>query len=370
MSFLARRIRCDEKAASVRPISAVAVLVLGTFLTSCNTQSTHLAFVTTGANEINSYRIRNGNGVVTNVFTSPFLLGIPTFGIVVHPANTFALVANQQDGTISKLDIDAGSGALTEKGSRTPAGLAPGPIVLDSGGSFLFVADQALNQVLVFSVAADGALSQVSSAPVGSTPTGLTLASSGFLFVPVPNFSAVYEFKVSSGMLTPVCFGSSPVCSPLIVKDGVAASVGVDPAGKFLYVPNPSTNTVSGFTIDSNTGNLAPVPGVVFGTGTTPGAVAVDPSGKFAYVANSGTTTLSLYTIDSSGDLTAMTTPTATVGTNPSFIQFDPDGKFMYVGNTGSRSITQLLLNANGTLGSTGNTISVGSVPRALALTK
>lgn len=355
-------------AARKRCLSAAAMLLLGTLLSSCNTQSTHLALVTTGANEINTYRIRNGNGVVTNVFTSPFLVGVPTFGIVVHPSNTFALVANQQDGTISKLEIDATSGTLTEKGARTPAGLAPGPIVLDSDGSFLYVADQALNQVLVFSVAADGSLSQVSSAALGSTPTALTLASSGYLFVPVPNFSAVYEFKVSSGILTPVCFGGGAVCSPLVVKDGVAPSVGVDPAGKFLYVPNPPTNTVSGFAIDSNSGNLTPVPAIVFPTSTSPGAAAVDPTGKFLYVANSGTNTLSLYTIDSSGDLTAMTTPTAGVGTGPSFITFDPDGKFMYVGNAGSKTVTQLFLLANGTLTSK-NTISVGSVPRALAFT-
>lgn len=108
-------------AARKRCLSAAAVLLLGTLLSSCNTQSTHLALVTTGANEINTYRIRNGNGVVTNVFTSPFLVGVPTFGIVVHPSNTFALVANQRDGTITKLEIDAASGTLTEKGARTPA---------------------------------------------------------------------------------------------------------------------------------------------------------------------------------------------------------------------------------------------------------
>jgi 6-phosphogluconolactonase (cycloisomerase 2 family) len=243
-------------------------------------------------------------------------------------------------------------------------------MIFDSNAGFLFVADQALNQVLVFSVAADGALSQVSSAPLGSTPTGLTLASTGYLFVPVPNFSAIYEFKVSSGSLTPVCYGASAVCGPFVVSDGIAASVGVDPAGKFLYVPNPSTNTVSGFAIDPSTGNLTPVPGVVFATSTRPGAAAVDPTGKFLYVANSGTNTLSLYTIDSSGDLTAMTPATVGVGTGPNFIMFDPDEKFMYVENSGSRTITQLLLNANGTLASTGNTISVGSTPRSLAFTK
>jgi 6-phosphogluconolactonase len=356
--------------AIVRPwILAVTLLLAVGVLSSCNSQSTHLAYVTAGSNGIFAYRIRNSKGAVTNIFTSPFLFGDSTFGIVVHPSNQFAFAANQQDGTISRLKIDLTSGALTETLPRTPAGLSPGPMISDSSGSFLFVADQGLNQILVFSVGANGSLSQLSSAPVGSTPTGLALASTGFLFVPVPNFSAIYVFSISSGALAQVCSSSGPVCSPFKVTDGVA-SIAVDPAGKFLYATNPATNTVSGFVIQSG-GNLTPVPGVVFATGTSPLAAAVDPSGKFLYVTNSGTTAISQYTIDSTtGDLTALTTTSPTVGSNPGFIVFDPAGTFVYVGNLGSKSITQLTIKSDGALSATGNTILVGGVPRALALTK
>ena len=117
-------------------------------LSSCNSQSTHLAYVTSGANGIFAFRIRNRKGAITNVFTSPFLPGDSVFGLVVHPSNHFAFVANQVDGTISLLDIDLDSGALTEKLPRTPAGLSPGPMILSPNGSFLFVADQGLNQNL------------------------------------------------------------------------------------------------------------------------------------------------------------------------------------------------------------------------------
>jgi 6-phosphogluconolactonase (cycloisomerase 2 family) len=349
---------------------AVALFLAAGVLSSCSSPSTHLAYVTAGSNGIFAYRIRNGNGAVTNIFTSPFLFGDSTFGIVVHPSNQFAFVANQQNGMISRLKIDLTSGALTETLPRTPAGLSPGPMILDSGSSFLFVADQGLNQILVFSVGANGSLSQVSSAPVGSTPTGLVLASTGFLFVPVPNFSAIYVFSVSSGALTQVCSSSGPVCSPFKVTDGIG-SIAVDPAGKFLYATNnPARNTVSGFAIQSG-GNLTPVPGVVFPTGKSPDAAAVDPSGKFLYVTNSGATAMSQYTIDpTTGDLTALTTTAPSVGSNPGFMVFDPDGKFLYVGNLGSNSITQLTINSDGSLSATSNTIFVGAVPRALALTK
>jgi 6-phosphogluconolactonase (cycloisomerase 2 family) len=374
MSFLSASIRAGRfgrrGVAVVRPwIPALALLLTVGVLTSCSSQSTHLAYVTAGSNGIFGYRIKNGNGVVTNIFTSPFLVGDSTFGLLVHPSNQFAFVANQQSGTISLLKIDLTSGALTESLPRTPAGLSPGPMIQDSGGSFLFVADQGLNRILAFSVGANGSLSQVSSTAVGSTPTGLALASNGFLFVPVPSFSAIYVFSVSSGSLTQVCSSSGPVCLPFQVPDGLA-SIGVDPGGKFLYATNPSTNTVSGFAIQSG-GSLAPVPGVVFATGKAPSAAAVDPSGRFLYVADSGATTLSQYTIDgTTGDLTALTTTSPSVGSNPGFIVFDPDGKFAYVGNLGSHSITQLTINSDGSLGATSNTILVNAVPRALAFTK
>lgn len=354
-------------------IRTVRVLLAGLLvsvlagLSSCSSHSSHLAYVTTGSGIV-GFRIANGNGTVTNLFTSPFLAGDATLGMVVHPSNRFAYVSNQRTGTISRLEIDLTSGVLTERVPRTPAGLSPGPMILDSGGNFLFVADQGLNQVLVFSLDANGSLTQVSSAAVGSAPTSLTLSSKGFLFVPVPNFSAIYVFSVSSGSLTQVCSSTGPVCLPFALNN-VGSSVAVDPAGQFLYVPNPSTDTVSGFNIGAP-GDLIPVPGVTFATGNSPAAAGVDPSGKYLYVVNSGATTISQYTIDSAGDLTAITGTAPSAGTNPGFISFDPDGEFVYIGNLGSNTISQFTISSTGSLTSTSNTLAVGSVPRALALTK
>jgi 6-phosphogluconolactonase len=355
--------RFRKRSAIARALLLAVALPL---LVSCNVQSTHLAYVTTGGGIV-GFRIRNGNGNINSVLTSPFQVGDSANGIVVHPSSQFALVANQTEGTISLLEIDHVSGVLTEKLPRTPAGANPGPMLLDPSGAFLYVADQGLNQVLVFSVSSSGTLSPVSSVSLAAPPSSLTLASNGFLFVPVTSISDVYVFTVSSGVLTQVCFGGGPVCLPFNVANGVG-SVAVDPAGKFLYATSPATNTVSGFVIGAG-GTLTPVPGVIFGTGTAPAGALVDPTGKFLYVANSGAGTLSEYTINtSSGDLTAFTTSTQSVGTGPQFITFDPVGNFLYVAD--SRSVSQFLLLSNGVLFGTNNSLQVGATPRALALTK
>ena len=350
------------------PVLAAALLLLLAVL-SCSSNRGRLAYVATGEG-VFAYRINRHSGAASAVLGSPFVAktsattATSLAGIAVHSSDRFLYVTNQSDNTISKFTIDSLSGALTEMLPRTTTGLAPGPILLDSSGSFLFVADQVSNDVSVFSVGSNGALSPVSNASVGSTPSGLALPSSGnFLFVAVPNFSAVYAFSVSSGSLSAV------PGSPFLLTSGVA-SAAIDPQGRFLYVPNPPQNTVSGFAIRAG-GSLSPIPGSPFAAGTTPVAAGVDPSGSFLYVANSGSTSLSQYTIDSSsGALTAITKTTATVGSNPRFLVFDPGAKILYVGNIGSRSISELTINSDGSLSSTGNTIPLSSVPQALALTK
>src|SRR5260370_29781003 len=57
---------------------------------------------------------------------------------------------------------------------------------------------------------------------------------------------------------------------------------------EFAYVVNNGSNSVSIYSVDSNTGVLTKVGGSQFPAGSRPESVAVDPSGRFAYVVNYG----------------------------------------------------------------------------------
>jgi DNA-binding beta-propeller fold protein YncE len=50
--------------------------------------------------------------------------------------------------------------------------------------------------------------------------------------------------------------------------------VAVDSTGKLAFVTNYSSNNVSVYTIDANSGALAPVAGSPFGAGTAPFGIA------------------------------------------------------------------------------------------------
>jgi DNA-binding beta-propeller fold protein YncE len=74
-------------------------------------------------------------------------------------------------------------------------------------------------------------------------------------------------------------------------------SVAVDPTGRFAYVTNYISDSISVYTIDPSTGALTP--GTAVAAGNAPASVALDPTGRFAYVANAFADTVSVFTLDS-----------------------------------------------------------------------
>ena len=99
---------------------------------------------------------------------------------------------------------------------------------------------------------------------------------------------AGFSFNTNTGTLTPVP-GSPFAASNTPVQ---AAQAGTQ--GKFLYVSDnaDSAGGILGFTIDPNTGALTPMSGSPFPTGPAgsfPGPSALIANGNFLYVALAGT---------------------------------------------------------------------------------
>jgi 6-phosphogluconolactonase (cycloisomerase 2 family) len=107
----------------------------------------------------------------------------------------------------------------------------------------------------------------------------------------------------------------------------------IDPLGKYLYLagldPTFTTAQALGFSIDSVTGNLTPIPGTPFALTNLVGDFSFDPSGQFVYMSNAGGTSIDSYTIDrTTGKLTASGSITTCV--NPSVLRFNLTAKFAY----------------------------------------
>ena len=64
-------------------------------------------------------------------------------------------------------------------------------------------------------------------------------------------------------------------------------AVTVDPTGKYVYVANLNSSTVSAYLVNETTGALTPVAGSPFASISNPRALAIDPSGHHLYVGGS-----------------------------------------------------------------------------------
>ncbi len=164
----------------------------------------------------------------------------------------------------------------------------------------------------------------------------LTLASSGsFVFTSSIDQGGPYSVTVKTQPSNPaqtcvVHNGSGTIGTADIIN----VVVNCTQAGRFAYVANETSNTISAFSIDAATGALTPVAGSPFAsTGTTPVAVTVDPNGTYLYVANNGSNNVSVFSIDNAtGALTSAGDPIG-AGAAPFAVLVDPSNQFLYVAN-------------------------------------
>jgi len=155
------------------------------------------------------------------------------------------------------------------------------------------------------------------------------------------NINATSGVLTSSGAVEPTGFGPS--------------SVAVDAAGKFAYVTNQTSASVTAYSIAS--GVLAALPDVDSGTagtqtsiptGSTPTAIKIHPSGNFAYVVNQGNNSVSAYRLDAASGVARIDSDGGTAGnqtsvparSGPISIAIHPEGGYAYVANAASGDIS------------------------------
>ena len=176
-------------------------------------------------------------------------------------------------------------------------------------GRFLAVTERLTNDIDVFAVQSNGTLSPVvvnhSAGPgafsVSFAPNGAALVSetgpSG-----VPNGSAISSYSVlSNGTLTAIST-SVPTLGAANCWNAIT------PDGRFVYVSNAASSTISGFAISAS-GALTPVPGTVLGANPAGAGnldIAVSSDGKFLYTLNSGNGTIGIFGIQKDGTLVSV----------------------------------------------------------------
>jgi 6-phosphogluconolactonase len=160
-------------------------------------------------------------------------------------------------------------------------------------------------------------------------------------------------------------------------------SIALHPSKNFLYVPNLTSNTVSGFNIDHVSGVLTPVgtavpptPACASGVCSNPVSAAVNSAGTFLFLLNQGTpasgptpaiaSSISVFSIDTTrGLLTPVAGspfPFASLSVpNPQFIVASPTAGFVYVSDGASGTISMFSVGAAGNLTEIAPALSIGA---------
>lgn len=322
-----------------------------------------------GSNSISEYSI-GATGALTEVIGSPLTDTNGPNSVTTTLSGNFVYTVNQNH-TLSGYSVGS-SGALTKISSSPFSGFQkPIAAIVDPSDASLVVLDQGTSPTIgviwTLTIASDGSLTVLGNPGVTRTtfsafamdPTG------SFLFVADSGANTLTSGgKGDTGVYgiggPPSATGTNPV------------AVAVRPIGDYVYVANSGSNNVSAFRINDGTngnlGSLTKVTGSPFAAGTAPSAILAEPSGKFLYVANSGSDTISAFKINATTGALAKITGTFSTGTAPDSLSVSNDGKFLYASNKSSGSVSVFTINANGTL-TAGTAAVTGTSPTSIAST-
>ena len=251
----------------------------------------------------------------------------PSF-IAFDPTFAHLYAVNEPDGKVAAFEVDRKNGDLTLLNRVDSGGGAPAFVSVERTGKFVMVANYDAGTTRVFPIAADGGL------------------------------GAATDSK-------------SPGMNPHMIL--------TDPAGKFAFVVNKGSDTISQYVFDATAGKLTPnsLPSVTVPVGAGPRHLAFHPSGKYAYLIAEADDTMTAYSYDATlGQLTATQAPLSTLpmgadgaSNTCAEVVVAPSGKFVYGSNRGHDSIATFAVEeATGKLTFVGTTPSGGMVPRSFAL--
>jgi 6-phosphogluconolactonase (cycloisomerase 2 family) len=216
------------------------------------------------------FALANGNAVFVSAYDQS----------AYNPGGTTTSTANP--GWVFGYTVGSG-GALTPAASPYEAGVKPSALVADPTSRFVYVTDFASNEVIGYTVQSGSDLVFLINGPfkTGNEPNAATIDPRGkYMYITNALDSTVSAFTIDLTTGTPSA-AVNTTGSQTNATETTPVSVIVDPAiGTFVYTANLVGSSVSGFTLNPNTGALQPTQSTPYPTGDAPVALAAVPHGN------------------------------------------------------------------------------------------
>ncbi|MHB8888155.1 MAG: lactonase family protein [Acidobacteriaceae bacterium] len=259
--------------------TSVAIDPSGKYLLVAFTYQPGYTTASPGPGGINVFPINTDGSLgtpVANGSLSYFPVGNGPIGINVTKFNNWVYVADQSDAQVVGYALNTSNGTLSllpgcTKTSPSPttfncysAGTTPSAIISSPDSRFLYVTDEAANQLIGYVIGTDGSLTAMVNGPfrTGLFPMGITIDPRGkFMYVANYNDNTLSSYAINQATGNPAGVAAS---NNTAVATGPTC-VTIEPSlGIYLYTSNFLDGTVSGKQLDPHTGSLIDVQGTKF----------------------------------------------------------------------------------------------------------
>jgi 6-phosphogluconolactonase (cycloisomerase 2 family) len=250
----------------------------------------YLFAVNAGSNTISSFKINeDGSLALAHTISSggTFPLSLTAHGDILY-------VVNSTTSNIAGFTIGTGGTLTSIPGSSHPLSTAdagPAEIAFTPDGQRLIVTEKNTNKITSFEVNSSGLAGNGTSInSAGQTPFGFAFAGNTIVVTEAsggaPNGSTVSAYGTSGS--------TSLTGGPLATNQTAACWAATTRDGKFAYVTNTGSNTISSFEVNSN-GGLRLINASEAATGTTPIDIVFSSNELYIYNLNAGSHSISAY---------------------------------------------------------------------------
>ena len=303
--------------------------------------------------------------------------------LTLDPQRRFLYAVHEVDsGTVSAFAVDPRTGELTFLNEQPTLGADPAHLAIDPTGRWLLAANYTGGNFALLPVDSDGRVGPASDvfAPTGSGPNTARQAGP-------------HAHQASFDLRGPFAFGADLGLDRLwswrigadegkLVANGVpyiqvasgsgARHFDFHPDGRFLYVINELTNSITAFTYDAAAGSaiwiqtVSTLPADFAATSHT-AEIAVHQSGKWLYGSNRGHDSIVIFALDPASGTLGDARWVPSQGRVPRGFGIDPSGTLMLVGNSVSDTVVPFSIDpSSGALTPTG-AVTETPVPVAFA---